>query len=184
MKKGTRTSYSRRSLWPVYWPPRPSLAASPILCNLPVAPLGISARNRTFFGTLQTLETALGMSSRSPEQANAQRVLATNRGHWAIENSCHYIIDWNFDEDRSRIRTGHGPENVMRLRRFAVGVIKFLSKDKTSVAAKMSTLNRNVRLVFDYLRMTKNSSSSLSDLGRRKRKSAPARTVFARFAGP
>ena len=74
----------------------------------------------------QTLETALGMSSRSPEQANAQRILATNRGHWAIENSCHYIIDWNFDEDRSRIRTGNGPENVTRLRRFAVGVIKFL----------------------------------------------------------
>ena len=87
----------------------------------------------------QTLETALGMSSRSPEQANAQRILATNRGHWAIENSCHYIIDWNFDEDRSRIRTGNGPENVTRLRRFAVGVIKFLSKDKTSVAEKMST---------------------------------------------
>ena len=108
----------------------------------------------------QTLETALGMSSRSPEQANAQRVLATNRGHWAIENSCHYIIDWNFDEDRSRIRTGNRPENVTRLRRFAVGVIKFLSKDKTSVAQKMSTLNRNVRLVFDYLRMTKNTSKN------------------------
>lgn len=106
----------------------------------------------------QTLETALGMSSRSPDQANAQRVLATNRGHWAIENSCHYIIDWNFDEDRCRIRTGNAPENVTRLRRFAVGIIKFLSKDKSSVAEKMRTLNRNTRLVFDYLRMSKNSS--------------------------
>ncbi len=51
-------------------------------------------------------------------------MLATNRGHWAIENSCHYVIDWNFNEDRSRIRARHGPENVTRLRRFAVGVIK------------------------------------------------------------
>jgi hypothetical protein len=25
---------------------------------------------------------------------------------------CHYIIDWNYDEDRSQIRTGFGPENV------------------------------------------------------------------------
>jgi len=32
-----------------------------------------------------------------------------NRGHWVIENSCHYILDWTFDEDRSRIRTGDGP---------------------------------------------------------------------------
>jgi hypothetical protein len=43
----------------------------------------------------------------------------------------HYVIDWNFDEDRGRIRCGHGPENVSRLRR----------------------LNRNVRTVFDYLLM-------------------------------
>ena len=71
---------------------------------------------------------------------------------------CHYVIDWNFDEDRSRIRTGHGPENVSRLRRFAVGVIQFISDGKSSVAEKMRQLHRNTRLVFDYLRMTKNST--------------------------
>jgi len=48
-------------------------------------------------------------------------VLAVNRGHWSIE-SVHYIIDWNYDEDRSQIRTGFGPENITRLRRFAVGL--------------------------------------------------------------
>ena len=40
------------------------------------------------------------------------------------KNSGHYVIDWNFHEDRSRIRTGNGPANVTRLRRFAVGVIQ------------------------------------------------------------
>ena len=80
---------------------------------------------------------------------------ATNRGHWSIENSCHYIIDWNYDEDRSRIRTGYGPENITRLRRFAVGIIK--SKGVRSVAQKMRQFARNVRSVFDYLRMTENS---------------------------
>jgi predicted transposase YbfD/YdcC len=60
-------------------------------------------------------EIAYGITSRTPEQADPQRVLAINRGHWSIENSCHYIIDWNFDEDRSRIRKGHGPENITRL---------------------------------------------------------------------
>ena len=104
-----------------------------------------------------SLDIALGITSRVPEQADAKRVLVTNRGHWVIE-SCHYIIDWNFNEDRSRIRTGHGPTNVTRLRRFAVGILKSFSNGKVSVAEKMRSLNRNTRRVFDYLRMTQNST--------------------------
>lgn len=102
-----------------------------------------------------SLEIAYGLTSRTPEQADPRRVLKVNRGHWTIENSCHYILDWNYDEDRSRIRTGHGPENITRLRRFAIGVIK--SQGARSVAQKMRQLTRNVRLVFDYLRMTENT---------------------------
>lgn len=102
-------------------------------------------------------ETAYGITSCTPELANADKVLSTNRNHWCIENSCHYIIDWNFDEDRSRIRTGYGPENISRLRRFAVGLIK--SKGVPCVAQKMRQLAMNVRSVLDYLRMTKNSSA-------------------------
>lgn len=105
-----------------------------------------------------SIEHALGVTSQSAEQADPRRVLATNRGHWVIESSCHYVIDWNFNEDRSRIRHGHGPSNVTRLRRFVVGILKAASAGKTSVAEKMRRLNRNPRLVFDYLRMTKNST--------------------------
>jgi predicted transposase YbfD/YdcC len=103
-------------------------------------------------------ESALGITSRTCEQASPQRILTINRGHWTIENRCHYVIDWNFDEDRCRIRTGYGPENMGRLRRFAVGVIQCFSKGKTGVAEKTRRLNRNTRLVFDYLRMTLNST--------------------------
>lgn len=105
-----------------------------------------------------SIEHALGITSQTPDQANPQRVLTINRGHWVIENSCHYIIDWNFDEDRSRIASGHGPANVTRLRRFAISILKAFSDGKTSIAEKMRRLNRNTRLVFDYLRMTNNSS--------------------------
>jgi predicted transposase YbfD/YdcC len=107
---------------------------------------------------ISSCEIAYGVTSRPLQQADPQRVLKVNRGHWTIENSCHYILDWNYDEDRSRIRTGYGPENVTRLRRFAVGIIK--SKGVRSVAQKMRELTRNVRSVFDYLRMTKNSCSA------------------------
>jgi len=101
-------------------------------------------------------EIALGLTSRTPQQASPRRVLAVNRGHWAIE-SVHYLIDWNYDEDRSRIRTGFGPENITRLRRFAVGILKSFQKPTQSVAEMMRTLCFRTRLVFDYLRMTENS---------------------------
>lgn len=108
-------------------------------------------------------EIALGVTIRTPRQASPQRVLAVNRGHWAIE-SVHYIIDWNYDEDRSRIRTGFGPENITRLRRFAVGILKSFQKPAQSIAQMMRALSFRTRLVFDYLRMTKNSATGVSGL--------------------
>ena len=101
-------------------------------------------------------EIALGITSRTPQQASPQRVLAVNRGHWSIE-SVHYIIDWNYDEDRSRIRIGFGPENITRLRRFAIGILKSFQQPAHSIAEMMRKLCFRTRLVFDYLRMTKNS---------------------------
>jgi predicted transposase YbfD/YdcC len=101
-------------------------------------------------------EIALGITSRTPKQASPQQVLAVNRGHWSIE-SVHHMIDWNYDEDRSRIRTGFGPENITRLRRFAVGILKSFQKSAHSIAEMMRRLCFRTRLVFDYLRMTKNS---------------------------
>lgn len=105
---------------------------------------------------VETVETAYGITSRTAEEDNAQKVLETNRAHWCIENSCHYVIDWNYDEDRSRICTGHAPANVTRLRRFATGVIA-RAKGKCSFAQKMRQLSFNPRAVFDYLKMTENS---------------------------
>ena len=102
-------------------------------------------------------DTALGITSRSTQQASPQQVLAINRGHWSIE-SVHHIIDWNYDEDRSRIRTGFGPENITRLRRFAIGILKSFQKPSQSIAELMRRLSFRTRLVFDYLRMTKNSA--------------------------
>ena len=102
----------------------------------------------------ESTEIVYGLTSHSPETADAARLLAFNRYHWRVE-ACHYILDWNWDEDRCTLRIGHGPENITRLRRFAAGLIK--SKSRDSVAATIAKLARNVRRVFDYLRMTENS---------------------------
>jgi predicted transposase YbfD/YdcC len=100
-----------------------------------------------------TLATAYGITSRTKEEANSQTVLHKVRGHWSVEVS-HYIIDWVFDEDRSTIRTGFGPENMTRLRRFAISLIK--SKKTIGVSKKMRQLNKNTRSVLDYLKITNN----------------------------
>ena len=73
-------------------------------------------------------EIVYGVTDHAPESASPERLLAFNRDHWGIE-AHHYIIDWNWDEDRCRLRAGHGPENMTRLRRFAVGLIKSKSED-------------------------------------------------------
>ena len=83
-----------------------------------------------------------------------QKLLRLNRGHWCIENCSHHCLDWTWDEDRSRIRTGHGPENTTRLRRFAITLIKARGLE---VAPTVRRLARNVRAVLDVLKMTRNT---------------------------
>ena len=66
----------------------------------------------------QTLETVLAITSLFSR--TGQRPARTGdqlRTLGCSSHSCHYIIDWNFDEDRGRIRTGNAPENVTRVRR-------------------------------------------------------------------
>ena len=100
-------------------------------------------------------EVVYGLTDHAPQTASPARLLAFNRDHWRVE-AHHYILDRNWDEDRCTIRTGHGPENITRLRRFAAGLIQSKSTDR--VATTIAKLARNVRRVFDYLRMTENSN--------------------------
>ena len=51
------------------------------------------------------------------------------RGHWAIENFLHWVLDIAFHEDDSRIRKGHAPETCSRLRYSALHLLK---PEKTS----------------------------------------------------
>lgn len=108
---------------------------------------------------LETVEITYGITSRDTHEASPADILQTNRNHWCIENSCHHILDWTYDEDRCRIRTLNGPENVSCLRRLAIGIIKRVSSK--GVAETTRKLAMNTRLVFDYLKMTKNSTQMI-----------------------
>ena len=55
-------------------------------------------------------ETVYGITSLSPRQADAARLLALVRGHWSIENNLHGERDGTFGEDGWRVRSGEGPQ--------------------------------------------------------------------------
>jgi predicted transposase YbfD/YdcC len=45
------------------------------------------------------------------------------RPHWSIENRLHWGLDVVFDEDQSRIRKAHAPQNFAVLRHIALNAI-------------------------------------------------------------
>ena len=59
------------------------------------------------------------------------------RGHWAIEN-----LDVTFNEDQSRLRTGHGAKNMAVVRHFALNLVR-------QVADKRSIKRRRKRAAWD-----------------------------------
>src|SRR6202162_3503851 len=54
------------------------------------------------------------------------------RGHWAIENTLHWVLDTTFREDLSRLRIGHGAKNMAVVRHFALNLIR-QANDKLSI---------------------------------------------------
>ena len=53
-----------------------------------------------------------------------KRLARAVRGHWGIENSCHWSLDMTFREDESRIRDRHLRENFAWLNRFLLSLLK------------------------------------------------------------
>ena len=89
------------------------------------------------------------MRAAPPEAAIPERLLTLDRGRWTIEAN-HRLLDRSFDEGRSRIRTGHGPDDLTRPRRFAVG--RLIKARGLGVAETMRRLARNPRRAPDFLR--------------------------------
>jgi hypothetical protein len=81
-------------------------------------------RTREFVGTgKKTHEVQYGVASLPPDQADEVRIMHLLRGQWTIENRVHYVRDFTYDEDRSRVRTGSGPQVMATLRNLAITLI-------------------------------------------------------------
>ena len=60
---------------------------------------------------------------------DAERLNASIRQHWGIENKLHWVLDVGFREDLDRKRAGHAAQNFSVLNRIALNLLK---QDKTS----------------------------------------------------
>ena len=78
-------------------------------------------------------EVAYGITSLPAKCADAERLLALNRGHWTVENLNHRFRDTTFAEDACLMHTRHGPSNNAILNNTALAVI--FHRGSTNVAA-------------------------------------------------
>jgi predicted transposase YbfD/YdcC len=98
-------------------------------------------RERTEKG-VTTVEVVHGITSLSPEKADAKRLLKLTRDHWGIENGSHYRRDVTLGEDASRVRKGGAPQVMAALRNTVIGLL-------SGVKAGLATAIRRMGNCFD-----------------------------------
>jgi predicted transposase YbfD/YdcC len=81
-------------------------------------------------------EVVVGVTSLTPERADAARLLAVVRGHWSIENRSHWVRDVTFDEDRSQVRCGNIPQVMAALRNTVVGLMRWAGYTNIAAACR------------------------------------------------
>jgi predicted transposase YbfD/YdcC len=72
------------------------------------------------------------------------------RSHWAIENSCHWSLDFTYREDELRIRDQHLRENFAWLNRFTLSLLK-QHPAKTSLVMKRRKCGWNENFLLEVL---------------------------------
>ncbi|MEU5894607.1 ISAs1 family transposase [Streptomyces sp. NPDC047461] len=71
-----------------------------------------------------TRQTVYALTDLTARQASPQRLGQLARSQWVIENRLHFVRDTTFTEDASKIRTGHGPDNMATLRSLAINQLR------------------------------------------------------------
>jgi predicted transposase YbfD/YdcC len=96
--------------------------------RLPGVTTIVKVRSRTELKDRCRTDTRYYISSASlTAEAAAQAV----RGHWAIENRLHWVLDVVFGDDQARLRTGHGAKNMAVVRHFAINLVRTATDKKT-----------------------------------------------------
>ncbi len=84
----------------------------------------------------QRHEIVYGLTSLTPQRADAARLLQLVRGHWCIENRIHWVRDVTFDEDRSTVRRDHIPQVMAALRNLTIGLARLAGHTNIAAACR------------------------------------------------
>lgn len=96
-------------------------------------------------GDKKTTESRYYISSLPPIAEGLAKAI---RSHWGIENSLHWVLDVEFDEDRSRVRKGESPENLAVVRHIAINLLK---QERGLKRASMGRKRLKCAMSNDYL---------------------------------
>jgi predicted transposase YbfD/YdcC len=92
-------------------------------------------RERTEKGKT-TVEVVYGITSLTPRQADAKRLLRLVRDHWRIENCLHYVRDVTLGEDACRVRKGSAPQVLAALRNAVVHLLAAVPTESRAAATE------------------------------------------------
>ena len=88
---------------------------------------------RTLNGKTST-ERRYFISSHSGRQA--QKLATLIRNHWRVENQLHWTLDVSFNEDQCRVRVANAAENLARIRRISLVLLKNETTCKLGIKSK------------------------------------------------
>lgn len=83
-----------------------------------------------------TRQTVYALTDLTARQASPQQLGQLARSQWVIENRLHFVRDTTFTEDASKIRTGHGPDNMATLRSFAINQLRAAGHPNTAAGLR------------------------------------------------
>lgn len=91
---------------------------------------------------MKSAETSYYVTSVKAGTASTQVLGAHVRGHWGIENKLHWVRDWNYDEDRHRLRAGTSTARaIATLRNLAISLLRLAGT--TNIAATLRWVARD-----------------------------------------
>ena len=81
----------------------------------------------------------------------AQRIAQVVRNHWRVENELHWTLDVAFNEDACRIRVENAAENLSRVRRIGLMLLKQEKTAKMGIKSKRAKCGYQREYLFKVL---------------------------------
>ena len=84
-------------------------------------------------------------------KSGAPRMMQLIRNHWEVENKLHWSLDVSFNEDNSRVRKGHAPENLALIRKMALNLLRQNKTKKCGAKTKRMLCAMDTNFLLEIL---------------------------------